>query len=39
MSVTNKKVSTILILLDSLILLNAISGRYLILPGYLARLE
>jgi hypothetical protein len=35
----NKKVSTILVSLGFLLLLNAIFGRYLVLPGYLASLE
>ena len=35
----NKKVSTFLIILGFLFLLNAIFGRYLVLPGYLAGLE
>jgi len=36
---TNKKVSTFLIILGFIFLLNAIFGRYLVLPGYLAGLE
>ena len=35
----NKKLSTILIGIGSLFLINAIFGRYLVLPGYLAGLE
>ena len=35
----NKKTSNILIILGVLFLLNAIFGRYLVLPGYLAGLE
>jgi hypothetical protein len=35
----NKKISTILIGLGFLFLLNAILGRYIVLPGYLAGLE
>jgi hypothetical protein len=35
----NKKVSTILIGIGFLFLLNAILGRYIVLPGYLAGLE
>ncbi len=35
----NKKVSTILIVVGFLFLLNAILGRYIVLPGYLAGLE
>ena len=35
----NKKLSTILIGLGFLFLLNAIFGRYMVLPGYLASLE
>jgi hypothetical protein len=35
----NKKASTIFISLGFLFLQNAIFGRYLILPGYLASLE
>ena len=35
----NKKLSTILITLGFLFLINAIFGRYLVLPGYLASLE
>jgi hypothetical protein len=35
----NKKLSAILISIGSLFLLNAIFGRYLVLPGYLAGLE
>ena len=35
----SKKLSTIFISLGSLFLLNAIFGRYLVLPGYLASLE
>jgi hypothetical protein len=35
----NKRASTILIILGFLFLLNAIFGRYLVLPGYLASLE
>ena len=35
----NNKTSTILITLGALFLLNAIVGRYLVLPGYLAGLE
>ena len=35
----NKKVSTLLTILGALFLLNAIFGRYLVLPGYLASLE
>ena len=35
----NKKRSTIFIILGALFLLNAIFGRYIVLPGYLAGLE
>jgi len=35
----HKKISNILIILGCLFLLNAIFGRYLVLPGYLAGLE
>jgi len=35
----NKKLSTIFIILGALFLLNAIFGRYIVLPGYLAGLE
>jgi hypothetical protein len=35
----DKKLSKIIISLGSLFLLNAIFGRYLVLPGYLAGLE
>ncbi len=35
----NKKLSTLLITLGILFLLNAIFGRYIVLPGYLAGLE
>ena len=35
----NKKLSTFLVIIGLLLLLNAIFGRYLVLPGYLASLE
>ena len=35
----NKKISTILIGIGSLFLINAILGRYIVLPGFLASLE
>jgi hypothetical protein len=35
----NKKLSTILLIVGILFLLNAIFGRYIVLPGYLAGLE
>ncbi|MAT98149.1 MAG: hypothetical protein CL608_13475 [Anaerolineaceae bacterium] len=35
----NKKISTLLLTLGVLFLLNAILGRYIVLPGYLAGLE